>query len=115
MKKDFIFPPSVQSDLFNYLKPQQQEILRPILRIMKRPYQAKLCTALLDYLEGNGTQPIDDLMLDKLQHQIIEIAELHPLRNLSLNGLNSSNGLRGNNPQPIGQIIKSIFGKGFNN
>ena len=26
-KTDFVFPQSVQSDLFNYLKPEQQEIL----------------------------------------------------------------------------------------
>ena len=95
MKQDFVFPPSVQADLFNYLKPDQQKILKPILRIMKRPYQAKLCTALLDHLEGHGTQPIDDPMLDKLQHQIIEIAELHPLTSRE--------------PQPIGDIIKQIF------
>ena len=80
MKKHFTFPPSIQSDLFNYLKPEQQETLKPILRIVKRPYQAILCEALLDYLEGNGIQQIDEPMLDKLQKRIIEVCHLRPLR-----------------------------------
>ena len=80
MKKHFTFPPSIQSDLFNYLKPEQQEKLKPILRIVKRPYQAKLCVALLDYLEGNGIQQIDEPVLDKIQRNIIEVCNLRPLR-----------------------------------
>ena len=80
MKKHFTFPPSIQSDLFNYLKPEQQETIKPILRIIKRPYQVMLCEALLDYLEGNGTQPICNPMLDKLQKRIIEVCNLRPLR-----------------------------------
>ena len=80
MKKNFTFPPSIQSDLFNYLKPGQQETLKPILRIVKRPYQEKLCEALLDYLEGNGIQQIDEPMLDKIQRNIIEVCDLRPLR-----------------------------------
>ena len=80
MKKNFTFPHSIQSDLFNYLKPEQQEMLKPILRIVKRPYQAMLCEALLDYLEGNGIQPIGNPVLDKLQNRIIEVCNLRPLR-----------------------------------
>ena len=80
MKKKFTFPPSIQSDLFNYLKSEQQEKLKPILRIVKRPYQAKLCVALIDYLEGNGNQPIGNPMLDKIQRNIIEVCNLRPLR-----------------------------------
>ena len=80
MKKNFTFPPSIQSDLFNYLKPEQQEKLKPILRIVKRPYQAMLCEALLDYLEGNGIQQIDEPMLDSMQQSIIEVCHLRPLR-----------------------------------
>ena len=79
MKKNFTFPPSIQSDLFNYLKPEQQETLKPILRIIKRQYQAMLCVALLDYLEGNGIQSIGSPMLDKLQKRIIEVCKLRPL------------------------------------
>ena len=59
---DFVYPPSVQGDLFNHLKPEQQEKLKPILRIVKRPYQVTLCIALLDCLEGNGIQPLDNPM-----------------------------------------------------
>lgn len=79
-KSDFVYPPSIQGDLFNYLKPEQQETLKPILRIIKRQYQAMLCAALLDYLEGNGIQPIGSPMLDKLQNRIIEECKLRPLR-----------------------------------
>ena len=35
--------------------------------------------ALLDYLEGNGIQPIGSPMLDKLQKRIIEECKLRPL------------------------------------
>ena len=80
MTKHFTFPTSIQSDLFNYLKPEQQEAIKPILRIVKRPYQVMLCEALLDYLEGNGIQQIDEPMLDKLQKRIIEVCNLRPLR-----------------------------------
>ena len=79
-KSDFVFPPSVQSELFAYLKPKQQNLLRPILRLIKRPYQADLCLSLLDYLEGFGYQSTGNPMLDSLQHSIIELCKLHPLR-----------------------------------
>lgn len=79
-KADFVFPPSIQGDLFNYLKPEQRNLLRPILRIIKRPYQTDLCLSLLDYLEGNGNQSTGNLMLDCLQQSIIEVCELRPLR-----------------------------------
>ena len=77
---DFVYPPSVQGDLFNHLKPEQQERVKPILRIVKRPYQVTLCIALLDYLEGNGIQPLDNPMLDLIQRIIIEACNLRPLR-----------------------------------
>ena len=79
-KSDFVYPPSVQGDLFNYLKPEQQDTLKFILRIIKRPYQVMLCEALLDYLEGNGIQQIDEPVLDMIQRNIIEVCELRPLR-----------------------------------
>ena len=80
MKSGFVYPPSVQGDLFNYLKPEQQETLKLILRIIKRPYQVMICEALLDYLEGNGIQQIDEPVLDKIQRNIIEVCNLRPLR-----------------------------------
>lgn len=60
MKKDFTFPPSIQSDLFSYLKPQQQEVVKPILRVLKKSAQEELCCTLLDYMEqGHATPPSD--------------------------------------------------------
>ena len=53
----FHFPPSVQSDLFNYLRPEQQEFLKPILRVLKKPAQEELCVALIDYLETGIPEP----------------------------------------------------------
>jgi hypothetical protein len=34
-----------------YLNPEQEAFLRPILRILKKPYQVELCVALMDYME----------------------------------------------------------------
>ena len=75
----FTFAPSVQSDLFNYLKPAQRKAIRPFLQIIKRPWQEKLCVSLMDYLEGNGLNPISQPVLRFLQNQIIEECALHPL------------------------------------
>lgn len=47
-----VFPSSVQSDLFNYLSPEQQAFVRPVLRVLKKPAQEELCYMLLDYLES---------------------------------------------------------------
>ena len=96
----FTFAPSVQSDLFNYLKPHQQAILRPYLRLIKRPYQEKLCTSLLDYLEGHGLEPMQEPVLNRLQTSIIEDCHLHPLTSRE--------------PKSIGTIIRQFLA-GFNN
>ena len=53
----FQFPPSPQSDLFNYLRPEQQEFVKPILRVLKKPAQEELCVALIDYLETGIPEP----------------------------------------------------------
>lgn len=96
MKKEtFTFPASVQSDLFNYLKPAQRKAIRPFLQIIKRPYQEKLCISLMDYLEGNGLNPISQPVLRFLQNQIIEECQLHPLTSRE--------------PKSIGTIIKQLF------
>ena len=96
MKKEtFTFPASVQSDLFNYLKPAQRKAIRPFLQIIKRPYQEKLCISLMDYLEGNGLNPISQPVLGFLQNQIIEECQLHPLTSRE--------------PKSIGTIIKQLF------
>jgi len=78
-KSDFTFPSSVQSDLFNYLKPHQQAALKPYLRIVKRPYQEKLCLSLLDYLEGHGLDTLSEPVLQQLQEHIVQTCQLHPL------------------------------------
>ena len=91
----FTFAPSVQSDLFNYLKPAQRKAIRPFLQIIKRPYQEKLCISLMDYLEGNGLNPMPQPVLRFLQNQIIEECGLHPLTSRQ--------------PKSIGTIIKQLF------
>lgn len=79
-KSGFVFPPSVQGDLFNYLKPGQQETLRPILRVIKRSYQAVLCFRLIGFLEGDGTfVPTGNPVLDSLTGAIIDVCGLNPL------------------------------------
>lgn len=69
------FPPSVQSDLFNYLKPEQQEFVKPILRVIKKKAQPELCSALLDYLEKGIVLPPDDLVLGALFYYITRTGE----------------------------------------
>ena len=91
----FTFAPSVQSDLFNYLKPQQRAALRPYLRLIKRPYQEKLCTSLLDYLEGHGLETFSEPVLATLQEEIVQVCSLHPLTSRQ--------------PKSIGTIIKQLF------
>ena len=94
-KETFTFPASVQSDLFNYLKPAQRKAIRPFLQIIKRPYQEKLCTSLLDYLEGHGLDELQQPVLRSLQHHIIEVCNLHPLTSRE--------------PKSIGTVIKQLF------
>ena len=79
MEKTFSFPPSVQVDLFNYLKPYQQKAMKPYLRLIKRPYQEKLCISLLDYLEGKGLASFSEPVLAMLQETIVQECNLRPL------------------------------------
>ena len=90
------FPPSVQSDLFNYLKPHQREAIRPYLRIVKPQYQEKLCVTLLDYLEGHGLNPLMQPVLNLLQEEIVQACGLHPLTTRQ--------------PKSIGTWVKQLFG-----
>ena len=99
-KETFTFPASVQSDLFNYLKPAQRKAIRPFLQIIKRPYQEKLCISLMDYLEGNGLNPMSQPVLRFLQQQIVEECCLHPLTSRE--------------PKSIGTAIRQFLA-GFNN
>ena len=54
---------SPQADLWNYLKPEQKRVVRPILRRLKPPAQAGLCIALLDYMETGEQPQIDDVVV----------------------------------------------------
>lgn len=92
----FKWESSVQSDLFNYLKPHQKATLRPYLRIVKRPYQEKLCISLLDYLEGHELEPLTEPVLRQLQNRIIQECDLHPLTSRE--------------PKSIGTVIRQLFG-----
>lgn len=62
----FQFPPSVQSDLWNYLRPEQREFIQPILRVLKKPAQEELCCSLLDYMESGEVLPPKDFLLGAL-------------------------------------------------
>ena len=48
---------SFQSTLFDYLNKEQQAMVRPILRVLKKPAQVDLCVSLLDYLEAGLVDP----------------------------------------------------------
>ncbi|MDO4496743.1 MAG: hypothetical protein Q4B58_02755 [Bacteroidales bacterium] len=84
--EEFVFPPSVQSDLFQYLKPKQQEKMRHILRPLKKWAQAELATSLIDFLEsGNPVPPTCNCtLIDSLFWQIINNEVIRPLNNNQL-------------------------------
>ena len=117
----FTFGPSVQVDLFNYLKPHQREAMKPYLRLIKRPYQEKLCISLLDFLEGHGLETFSEPVLATLQEEIVEVCHLRPLtsskglgfrdQGLGKNSLNSQpSSLIHHQPKSIGTVIKQLFG-----
>jgi len=85
--------PSVQSDLFQYLKPADQTFMRPILRVLKKPAQEELCCALLDYLEQGDIIPPADLTLGGIF--IFCTQKLTPLHH--------------SEPKSIGTILKQMF------
>lgn len=62
-KDNFVYPQSVQSDLFGYLKPAQQEFIRPLLRALKKPAQVELCCMLLDYMETGEVELGNDIVV----------------------------------------------------
>lgn len=107
---NFKFPPSVQSDLWNYLKPQQQEAVKPILRVLKKSAQEELCCSLLDYMETGEALPPTDLTLSAIfmyltregiadeLHLDSDKAIIRPLRIKSTR-----------EPQLIGDILGSMF------
>ena len=123
MSKDtnFQFPPSPQSDLFNYLRPEQQEFVKPILRVLKKPAQEELCVALIDYLETGIPEPPVTFNLGVIFMYIIHGCEpkgsdpadrkfLYPLRTDARFRTNA-NDSRVYEPKHIGTIIKQILNK----
>jgi hypothetical protein len=107
MKKS-VFPPSVQSDLFNYLKPEQQEFVKPILRVFKKSAQEELCSALLDYLEtGEATLPVDFTLGTMFMYLTRNGMPEHD----NPNDKRIIRPLHINKPRTIGSIIKQVFGK----
>lgn len=49
---------SWQAILFDYLTEEQRAAVRPILRVLKKEAQEKLCVALIDYMEfGEAEEP----------------------------------------------------------
>ena len=62
-KDNFDYPRSVQSDLFGYLKPAQQEFVRPVLRALKKLAQVELCCMLLDYMETGDVELGNDIVV----------------------------------------------------
>ena len=94
------FPPSVQSDLFNYLKPHQREAIRPYLRIVKPQYQEKLCVTLLDYLEGHGLNPLMQPVLNLLQEEIVHACNLKPL---------TSSRFKVQGSKTLGDLVRQLF------
>lgn len=103
----FQFPPSPQSDLFNYLRPEQQEFVKPILRILKKPAQEELCCALLDYLESGEVIPPADISLGGIFYYITRegMSEDDPQDRRILRPLHHRE------PKSIGTIIKQILNK----
>ena len=102
------FPPSVQLDLFNYLRPEQQEFVKPILRVLKKPAQEELCCALLDYLEKGIELPPVDFTLSGL---FIYITRAGMPEEDDPNDRRILRPLHRIEPKHIGTIIKQILNK----
>jgi len=78
--EDFQYPPSVQNDLIQYLKPEQQQRMRAILRVLKKWAQVELAVSLLDYLEtGKPVAPDKGAVLDGIFWQIVNNNIIRPL------------------------------------
>ena len=107
-KSGFVYPPSIQGDLFNYLKPEQQEYIKPILRVMKKPAQEELCTSLLDYMETGEVIMTDNAVVDGMfiyltrynmpeENRVDDKRIIRPLH------------YRSTTPMKVGEIINRFF------
>lgn len=113
----FEFPPSIQSDLFNYLKPEQQEYIRPILRMMKKSAQEQLCTSLLDYMETGEVIMSENAVVDGM---FIYLTRYNMPEEIPSTGSGQAHydkriicplHYRSRSPQKIGEIINRLFPK----
>lgn len=78
--EDFHYPPSVQNDLIQYLKPDQQQQMRTILRVLKKWAQVELSVSLLDYLEtGQPVAPDKGAVIDGIFWHIVNNNIIRPL------------------------------------
>lgn len=104
----FVFPPSIQSDLWNYLKPEQQEFIKPILRVMKKPAQEELCCMLLDYMESGEVIMTEDVVVGGMFNYLTRYRmpdEDNPADKRIIRPLHH----RSHAPQRIGEIIDKFF------
>lgn len=116
MAEPFNFPPSIQGYLWNYLKPQQQEFIKPVLRILKKPAQEELCCSLIDYMESGNPVPPTDFTLAALFMYLTREGmdedndpnDVRIIRPLTTNK-------RVKQPQHISEILKQIFPSFKNN
>jgi len=119
---NFVFPHSIQSDLFCYLKPEQQSFIKPILRVLKKPAQEELCCMLLDYMESGECQFTNDVVVGGMFNyltrcQMPESDDLHSTgsgqayNKQIIRPLHVS---KPNMPQRIGSIIKGLLPKSLN-
>lgn len=66
-----ITPPSIQSELFNYLKPEQQKTIKPFLGVLKKYAQEELCCILLDYMETGVIEYGNNVVLGGMANFLI--------------------------------------------
>lgn len=109
MKRDpnFQFPPSIQSDLWNYLKPEQQEAVKPILRVLKKPAQEELCCTLLDYMEQGEATPPSDLTIAAMYMYLTRVGIGEDMDKAIIKPLTTGRCFK--QPKHISEIINSIF------
>lgn len=114
----FVFPPSIQSDLFNYLKPEQQDFIKPILRVLKKPAQEELCCMLLDYMESGEVIMTNDVVVGGMFNYLTRYrmpddddpADKRIIRPLCTKGFKGPKYQSSKfEPMPIGELINRFF------
>lgn len=63
IKPAITFPDSVQKDLWAAMTPQQQGIVQPVFRRLKKQTQEVLASALLDYVTTGRDSRFNDVVL----------------------------------------------------